>query len=105
MPECKSVFVSWRLAAVEFDELQCYLHHSSKGRSIAACWAFSVVLFRVSTTGSVARKLGILLVAEGGISNKERTLLTHLRNSLGISEADAEAIELELSTHLKLYTA
>jgi hypothetical protein len=33
---------------------------------------------------------------EGGISNKERTLLGHLRESLGISEADAAAIEKEL---------
>jgi len=34
--------------------------------------------------------------AEGGVSNKERALLVHLRNSLGISESDAEAIEIEL---------
>jgi len=33
---------------------------------------------------------------EGGISTKERTLLEHLRNSLGVSEADAAAIEAEL---------
>ena len=33
---------------------------------------------------------------EGGISAKERALLGHLRNSLGVSEADAEAIEAEL---------
>ncbi|MDX1461127.1 MAG: hypothetical protein R3348_08730 [Xanthomonadales bacterium] len=33
---------------------------------------------------------------EGGISDKERNLLRHLRNSLGISEADAETIEREL---------
>ncbi len=30
---------------------------------------------------------------EGGISQKERTLLVHLRDSLGISQTDAEAIE------------
>ena len=30
---------------------------------------------------------------EGGISQKERALLIHLRDSLGISETDAEAIE------------
>ena len=30
---------------------------------------------------------------EGGISQKERALLAHLRDSLGISQADAEAIE------------
>ena len=35
---------------------------------------------------------------EGGISDKERTLLNHLRNSLGISRVDAEALERELST-------
>jgi len=35
-------------------------------------------------------------LAEGGISSKERTLLVHLRNSLGISESDAEAIERDL---------
>ncbi len=33
---------------------------------------------------------------EGGISDKERSLLNRLRDSLGISESDAEAIELEL---------
>ena len=33
---------------------------------------------------------------EGGISEKERNLLGHLRESLGISEADAAAIEGEL---------
>jgi hypothetical protein len=35
---------------------------------------------------------------EGGISEKERTLLVHLRDSLGISEFDAEAIEEELQS-------
>ena len=34
---------------------------------------------------------------DGGISAKERTLLAHLRESLGISESDAEAIERELN--------
>jgi hypothetical protein len=34
---------------------------------------------------------------EGGISAKERALLTRLRDSLGISESDAEAIELEVT--------
>lgn len=33
---------------------------------------------------------------EGGISSKERALLVRLRDSLGISETDAEAIEREL---------
>jgi hypothetical protein len=33
---------------------------------------------------------------EGGISNKERALLIRLRDSLGIAESDAEAIEREL---------
>ena len=33
---------------------------------------------------------------QGGISAKERNLLGHLRQSLGVSEADAEAIEREL---------
>ena len=33
---------------------------------------------------------------EGGISNKERALLVRLRDSLGISKTDAEAIEREL---------
>ena len=33
---------------------------------------------------------------EAGISPRERALLTHLRDSLGISESDAEAIEHEL---------
>ena len=31
----------------------------------AACWALAVLLYRVSTTGTVARKLSILLVIEG----------------------------------------
>lgn len=35
---------------------------------------------------------------EGGISHKERALLVRLRDSLGISESDAEAIELELES-------
>lgn len=35
---------------------------------------------------------------EGGISAKERVLLGHLRDSLGISEADAETIETELKS-------
>lgn len=34
--------------------------------------------------------------ADGGISDKERTLLNHLRDSLGISPVDAEALEREL---------
>lgn len=33
---------------------------------------------------------------EGGISNKERSLLNHLRDSLDVSESDAVAIESEL---------
>jgi hypothetical protein len=36
-------------------------------------------------------------LAEGGISAKERALLGHLRDSLGITPADAEAIERELT--------
>jgi hypothetical protein len=35
-------------------------------------------------------------LSEGGISDKERLLLGHLRDSLGITAADAQAIELEL---------
>jgi hypothetical protein len=34
----------------------------------------------------------------GGISAKERSLLNRLRESLGISESDAAAIERELET-------
>jgi hypothetical protein len=34
---------------------------------------------------------------ERGISEKERALLVQLRDSLGISEADADAIEGELT--------
>jgi len=37
---------------------------------------------------------------EGGISQKERSLLVRLRDSLGGSESDAEAIEDELQTQL-----
>jgi len=37
-------------------------------------------------------------LAEGGVSDKERTLLGVLRDSLGISEADAAAIEADLQT-------
>ena len=33
--------------------------------AIAACWAFAVVLFRVSAIDSVPRKLAVLLVIEG----------------------------------------
>ena len=33
--------------------------------AIAACWSLAVVLYRVGTTGSVARKLAVLLVFEG----------------------------------------
>ncbi len=33
--------------------------------AIAACWALAVVLYKVGTTGSVARKLAVLLVVEG----------------------------------------
>jgi len=33
--------------------------------AIAACWALAVVLYRVGTTGSIARKLAVLLVVEG----------------------------------------
>jgi hypothetical protein len=35
-------------------------------------------------------------LSEGGISDKERLLLGHLRDSLRITAADAQAIELEL---------
>jgi hypothetical protein len=35
---------------------------------------------------------------EGGISAKERNLLVHLRDSLGISESDARAIEAQLES-------
>ena len=37
---------------------------------------------------------------EGGISHKERALLVRLRDSLGISASDAEAIEGELQARL-----
>jgi hypothetical protein len=39
-------------------------------------------------------------IREGGISAKERTLLNHLRDSLAISEADANAIERRLEQTL-----
>ena len=35
---------------------------------------------------------------EGGISHKERTLLEHLRDSLGVSKADAEALERDTAS-------
>ncbi len=35
--------------------------------TIAMCWAFAVVLYRVGAPGSVARKLAVLLVVEGFI--------------------------------------
>lgn len=35
----------------------------------------------------------------GGISDKERALLNHLRDSLGIAAADADAIERDMSNH------
>ncbi len=37
---------------------------------------------------------------DGGISEKERALLVRLRDSLGISESDAESIESEVQTRL-----
>jgi hypothetical protein len=37
---------------------------------------------------------------EGGISEKERSLLVRLRDSLGISASDADAIEVELQKRL-----
>jgi hypothetical protein len=37
---------------------------------------------------------------EGGISQKERTLLIRLRDSLEISASDAETIESELNARL-----
>jgi hypothetical protein len=36
---------------------------------------------------------------EGGISPKERALLVRLRDSLGVSPADADALERELQEH------
>lgn len=33
--------------------------------AVATCWSLAVVLFRVSTAGSVARKLSVLLLVEG----------------------------------------
>ena len=35
--------------------------------TVAMCWAFAVLLYRVGVPGSVARKLAVLLVAEGFI--------------------------------------
>ena len=40
---------------------------------------------------------------DGGISQKERALLVLLRDSLGLSESDADAIEGELQTRLPGY--
>lgn len=40
---------------------------------------------------------------DGGISQKERALLVRLRDSLGISESDADAIESEPQTRLPSY--
>jgi hypothetical protein len=83
--------------------------------AIAACWGLAVVLYRVGTAGSVAmpntqntpeyaafRKMQVYEEAvseahfEGGISPKERALLVRLRDSLGITTTDADAIEVEL---------
>lgn len=36
--------------------------------------------------------------ADGGVSDKERRLLNHLRDSLEISPVDAETLERELQT-------
>ena len=33
--------------------------------AVAMCWSLAVVLYRVGTAGSVARKLALLLVIEG----------------------------------------
>jgi hypothetical protein len=40
----------------------------------------------------------------GGISDKERALLTRLRESLGISDADASTIERDLNVPHALAT-
>jgi hypothetical protein len=37
---------------------------------------------------------------EGGISRKERALLNRLRDSLGVSTSDAEAIEVQMQARL-----
>ena len=39
--------------------------------SVAMCWGFAVVLYRVGATGSVARKLALLMVAEGELLKRQ----------------------------------
>ncbi|MCJ7590767.1 MAG: hypothetical protein MUO51_05395 [Woeseiaceae bacterium] len=56
----------------------------------AMCWSLAVVLYRV---GSAGYEAAITEAQQGGISEKERALLNHLRDSLGISSADAAALE------------
>ncbi len=90
--------------------------------AVAMCWALAVVLYRVGESGSVAmpntentpeyaafRKMQVYEEAvaeaqyEGGISQKERALLVRLRDSLGISASDADAIEGELQNRVPGY--
>jgi len=80
--------------------------------AIAACLALAVALYRVTSVSATARmpeytsfrKMQVYEEAlneaqlEEGISEKERALLVRLRDSLGISESDAEAIENDLQS-------
>ncbi len=94
--------------------------------ALAMCFSLAAVLYRVSTTGSVGRMLSLLdaehpeyagircvpqaaglrggalteALPDGNISDRERELLNRLRDSLGISAADADAIEAELQEGL-----
>ena len=82
--------------------------------AIAACLALAVALYRITSVSGTARmpeytsfrKMQVYEEAlneaqlEEGISEKERALLVRLRDSLGISESDAEAIEGELQSRL-----
>ncbi len=53
--------------------------------AVAMCWALAVVLFRVGTPGSVARRLSLLLVVEGttlGTSTAPLFILTSIQDFL-----------------------
>ena len=83
--------------------------------AFAMCLALATVLYRVGMSGSVAmpntqntpeyiagRKMQVYESAladallEGGISDKERSLLNTLRDTLGISSIDATTLEGDL---------
>ena len=61
--------------------------------ALAMCWSLAVVLYCVGATGSVARKLSLLLVVEGATLISTGYLDLFLTES---ARADATALEKDL---------